>query len=73
MQKVAELSKELNFRGGSWGGSGGCNPPPPQMVRVVLSYADALIYSGTSELQTLRDHTEVSVIGRCPLYRECTR
>ena len=28
--------------------------------------------SGTSELRTPRDHAEVSVIGRCPLYRECT-
>ena len=29
-------------------------------------------YSGTSELWTPRDLLEVSIIGRCPLYGECT-
>ena len=32
-----------------------------------------LIYSGTPELRTLRNHTEVSAIGRCPLYGKCTQ
>ena len=35
-------------------------------------YPFQIQYSGTSELRTLRDHIEVSAIGRCPLYRECT-
>ena len=30
-------------------------------------------YSGTSELWTPQDLLEVSVIGRCPLFRECTQ
>ena len=32
----------------------------------------SLQYSVTSELRTLQDHAEVSTIGRCPLYGECT-
>ena len=32
-----------------------------------------IAYSGISELRTPRDHAKVSAIGRCPLYRECTR
>ena len=36
-------------------------------------YIVHVVYSGTSELWTPQDHTEVSVIRRCPLYREYTR
>ena len=45
---------------------------PPSATSALTCIHQLPIYSGTSELWTPRDHAEVSVIGRCPLYGECT-
>ena len=42
-------------------------------ISICLSGDHPYIYSGTSELQTPRDLLKVSIMGRCPLYSECTQ
>ena len=37
------------------------------------NYRPNRVYSGLPELRTPWDHVKLSAIGRCPLYRECTR